>query len=145
MAKLSTLSLRQVHSNATEKGHFSCLYSWSCSFVYYPNLVTIGEIRNKDQPVNRPGEDTPSFSGWGPWGAYFCPGRFTLGCEPIQPYLGGVQSALKTSQTYCRWCGPSSDTSHTGSVQPAQGDLTSSWRTSHRIPRGTQSNQTHVS
>lgn len=30
----------------SEKTHFHCLYLWSCSFVYSPELLTIGEGRD---------------------------------------------------------------------------------------------------
>ncbi len=40
-------------SHPTEEAHFGRLYSRSCSFGHYPKLMTIGEGRNKDRPVNR--------------------------------------------------------------------------------------------
>ena len=38
---------------SAEEANFSRLYPRSCFFCHYPKLVTIGEGRNRDQPVNR--------------------------------------------------------------------------------------------
>ena len=39
-------------SHLTELAHFGRLYLQCCSFGHYPELMTIGEGRNKDQPIN---------------------------------------------------------------------------------------------
>ncbi len=40
-------------SHPTEKAHFGRLYPGSCPFGHDPKLMTIGESRNVDWPVNR--------------------------------------------------------------------------------------------
>uniref|UniRef100_A0A3P9DCN9 Phospholipid phosphatase related 5b n=1 Tax=Maylandia zebra TaxID=106582 RepID=A0A3P9DCN9_9CICH len=52
MAELPTLSLRDRASHPSEEAHFCRLYPRSRSFSHYPQLVTIGEGRDVDRPVN---------------------------------------------------------------------------------------------
>ena len=49
----SSSTAKGESSHPAEETHLSHLDPQSCSFSHYPQLVTIGEGWNKDQPVNR--------------------------------------------------------------------------------------------